>query len=89
VNLKLTTFVTDEILWAAGNIFRGIALLASYLINKSDAETLEEYLNAHVFTHSKGITMSPDPADVAGFETFMERYKKGLPIERAAVDFHK
>jgi len=67
----------------------GIALLASYLINKSDQETLEEYLNAHVFTHSKGITMSPDPADVAGFETFMERYKKGLPIERAAVDFHK
>lgn len=26
------------------------------------------------------------PADVAGFEVFTERYKKGLPIERAAVE---
>ena len=25
--------------------------------------------------------MDPDPADVAGFEVFTERYKKGLPIE--------
>lgn len=30
--------------------------------------------------------MEPDAADVAGFETFIERYKKGLAIERAAVD---
>jgi hypothetical protein len=30
--------------------------------------------------------MAPDPADVAGFTVFMERYKKGLVIERTAVD---
>ncbi len=30
--------------------------------------------------------MAPDASDVAGFETFIERYKKGLAIERAAVD---
>ena len=28
----------------------------------------------------------PDPADVAGYEKFMERYTEGLAIERAAVD---
>lgn len=67
----------------------GIALLASYMVNKSADETLEDYLNAHVFADSKSSRMEPDPADVAGFEVFMERYKKGLPIERAAVDFHK
>jgi len=33
--------------------------------------------------------MSPDSKDVKGFEEFMERYVKGLAIERAAVDFLK
>jgi hypothetical protein len=28
----------------------------------------------------------PDPVDVAGFNAFMEKFKKGLPIERAAVN---
>ena len=30
--------------------------------------------------------MSPDEADVAGFDKFIERYTNGLAIERAAVD---
>ena len=33
----------------------------------------------------KGETMNPDPADVAGFDKFIELYKAGLPIEAAAV----
>jgi len=64
----------------------GIALLASYMINKEENETLEDYLNAKVFAGNAGTKMDPDPADVAGFEVFTERYKKGLPIERAAVE---
>lgn len=64
----------------------GIALLASYMINKADDETLEEYLNREVFTNDEGITISPNSRDLEGFEQFMERYKKGLPIERAAID---
>lgn len=67
----------------------GIALLASYMINKSENETLEEYLGQKVFAGQTGVTMSPDPKDVAGFEQFMLRYKSGLAIERAAVDFLK
>ena len=31
-------------------------------------------------------TIAPDPQDVDGFTAFMERYKTGLVIERAAVD---
>ena len=31
-------------------------------------------------------TVDPDPADVAAFDAFIERYEAGLPIERAAVD---
>ncbi|MCI5649149.1 MAG: FGGY-family carbohydrate kinase [Fusicatenibacter sp.] len=64
----------------------GIALLASYMINKGEAETLDDYLAKKVFGGNKGSKMDPDPADVAGFETFIERYKDGLAIERAAVE---
>ncbi|TXC89871.1 FGGY-family carbohydrate kinase [Metabacillus litoralis] len=64
----------------------GIALLASYMNNKEENQTLEEYLNEKVFAGQEGKTMSPDPKDVEGFERFMERYKKGLAIERAAVE---
>lgn len=30
--------------------------------------------------------MDPVPEDVEGYEKFMENYRKGLAIERAAVD---
>jgi sugar (pentulose or hexulose) kinase len=64
----------------------GIALLASYMLNKAANEPLEAYLTNKVFAGQNGTTVAPDPADVAGFTAFMERYKKGLVIERAAVD---
>jgi sugar (pentulose or hexulose) kinase len=64
----------------------GIALLASYLLHQAANEPLEAYLTNQVFAAEKGTTIAPDPADVAGFAVFMERYKKGLVIERAAVD---
>ena len=28
----------------------------------------------------------PDPADVAGFDAFIQRYIAALPVERAAVE---
>lgn len=64
----------------------GIALLASYLVNKKDGETLENFLNEKVFAGDAGVEMTPDADDVAGFDAFIARYKAGLPIERAAVD---
>lgn len=64
----------------------GIALLASYLINKEEGEALEDYLDNKVFAGNEGSTLDPDPAGVEGFNVFMERYMKGLEIERAAVD---
>lgn len=63
----------------------GMALLAAYLLNKSDGESLEAYLNERVFAAETALTIAPDPADVAGFAAFMERYQRGLAIERAAV----
>ena len=64
----------------------GIALLAAYMANKEAGESLDDYLTNKVFADNAGVRMDPDPEDVAGFNTFTERYKKGLPIERAAVE---
>lgn len=64
----------------------GIALLASYMIQKADGEGLAEYLEEKVFAGQEAYVMDPDPADVEGFEKFMEVYTAGLAIERAAVD---
>ena len=64
----------------------GIALLASYMLNKAENQPLESYLDNKVFAGENGTTVAPDPGDVEGFASFMERYKKGLVIERAAVD---
>jgi len=64
----------------------GIALLASFMVNKAENETLEEYLSNKVFSGESSTKISPNSKDVAGFEIFMKRYKQGLSIERAAVD---
>lgn len=64
----------------------GIAVLASYLVNKEENETLEDFLDTKVFAGNQGSTLNPDPEGVEGFNMFMERYMKGLSIERAAVD---
>src|SRR5204862_7159646 len=64
----------------------GIALLASYMLHRANNESLEGYLSNKVFTGERGTTIAPDQVDVDGFRVFMERYKKGLVIERVAVD---
>ena len=64
----------------------GIALLASYMVNKDAGEALEDYLQTKVFGGDEGEKMDPDPEDVKGFDEFIKRYRAGFPIERAAVD---
>ena len=63
----------------------GMALLAAYMINKNDGETLDDYLNNKVFAGQTGSTLEPAAEDVKGFDEFIERYKAGLAVERAAV----
>ena len=64
----------------------GMALLAAYMLQKDEKETLEHYLAGKVFHSGKTETTEPDAADVKGFDDFMEDYMAGLSIERAAVD---
>lgn len=64
----------------------GIAVLAAYMQWKEAGEALSDYLEHKVFAGAKSTTIAPDPEDVAGFQIFIERYKNGLAIERAAVE---
>ena len=64
----------------------GIALLAAYMVNKKEGESLADYLSNKVFAGEKGSTLAPDPEDVKGFDEFTEYYKQTLPMERAAVE---
>ena len=63
----------------------GMAILANYLITKKEGETLESYLDNRVFAGQEGVTLAPDPENVAGFEEFGKRYVEGLPIVREAT----
>ena len=59
------------------------------MVHRAEGESLDDYLNHKVFAGQEGTKMEPDPADVKGFDEFLETYAAGLPIERAAVDHLK
>lgn len=62
----------------------GIALLADYIIHAE--QSLADYLDNVVFADTDVKTVEPDTADVAGFKVYLEKYKKGLAVERTAVE---
>lgn len=64
----------------------GIALLAAYMRQHREGESLAAYLEEQVFGKEEGVRMDPVASDVEGFEKFMEVYTAGLSIERAAVE---
>ena len=64
----------------------GIALLADYLVYRSSGESLEDYLENHVFQGMERMTVSPDREDEKGFDRFMERFVSCLPAQKAAVE---
>lgn len=62
----------------------GMAVLASYLSAAAEQD-LGSYLSERVFTDAQLAVAEPDPADVAGFAAYLERYSAGLAIEQAAT----
>ncbi len=62
----------------------GIALLTAYMAEKSDL-SLEEFLH-NVFANAEKATLSPNKADVAGFEKYLQNYKNCLAVEKAAIE---
>ena len=63
----------------------GLALLAAYRIWREEGESLEDYLDKKVFAAAKCSTLMASPEDVAGVTAFLERYKRALPVEKAAI----
>ena len=64
----------------------GMALLAAYMKNREDGETLESYLDHKVFANAKSSTIMATETDIAGFSVFLNRYQKALPMERKATE---
>ena len=64
----------------------GMAVLAAYLVHHQDGQTLADYLTTHVFAGADLDTITPDPADTAGFDAFITRYVAALPIQQAATE---
>lgn len=62
----------------------GIAVLAAYS-TEHRGRSLTEFLAGDVFAGAELVTISPQPADVAGFEEFMRRYVAALPVQLAAI----
>lgn len=67
----------------------GIALLAGYLVNNEEKLSLADYLDKKVFAGNTGVEIAPTAEDVAGFDKYIETYKTGLAIEKAAVENKK
>ena len=63
----------------------GMALLASYRLNKAGGESLEDFLSNRVFAGVSGSTVQPDPACAEGFNAYIQRYKALLEVEKTAV----
>lgn len=67
----------------------GAAVLAAYRLAGADADgavpALEHYLDESVFAGATTSVATPDPTDAAGFAAYLDRYRAGLAIERAAV----
>ena len=64
----------------------GMALLAAYMLWKDEGETLPDYLDGKVFADAKAVTLMADDKDAAGFNVFLTRYKKALPMEKKATE---
>ncbi len=63
----------------------GIALLADYLANNEKHLTLPDYLESEVFAGQTGTQIEATPEEVAGFNAYLENYKRGLAMEHTAV----
>ncbi len=63
----------------------GMAVLANFMVQKEEGETLSDYLTNKVFVGMKKETLDPNPEDVKGFDEYIVSYRKALEVERAAV----
>ncbi|MBR2028181.1 MAG: ATPase [Oscillospiraceae bacterium] len=74
--VQVTTAASEGGAW-------GMAILAEYMHN-SDMP-LADYLQKVVFADAESSVCVPNPAETAGFECYLENYKKAIETEKTAV----
>ena len=62
----------------------GMALLAAYMAQKADDETLAGFLT-QVFQTETLHTITPNAKDVSGFLTYLDKYTNALEVQRSAT----
>ncbi len=63
----------------------GIAVLAAFRVRRAEGQSLSDFLDTEVFAGAALQVVDPDPADVAGFAAYTERFVAALPVQQAAV----
>ena len=64
----------------------GMALLGAYMLWKDAGESLPDYLDHKVFAGAKASTLMAEEREVAGFDRFLQRYRKALLLEKCATE---
>jgi sugar (pentulose or hexulose) kinase len=64
----------------------GIAVLAAFHRNRKPGQDLSHYLDNQVFAGTVVESARPNRNDVAGFDSFVQRFVAALPVERSAAD---
>lgn len=63
----------------------GMAVLAAYMLEKGEEESLADYLAEKIFEGQSGTTIVPEAEDVEGFDRFVSFYKDCIPAEKAVA----
>ena len=62
----------------------GMAVLAAYLGSAAEQD-LGTFLTQEIFGAAAADVVDPDPDDVRGYATYLDRYRAGLAVERSAA----
>lgn len=65
----------------------GSSVLAGYMYQKMDGQSLSDYLNNIIFSSSSFSTVRPNPDVQVGVQQFLELYKNGLPLLRSCTSY--
>ena len=64
----------------------GMALLAAYQINKSEGESIDDYLKNKVFSNVESTTVMATPEEVRGYSEYLNAYEKALKLEKESAE---
>ena len=64
----------------------GIAVLAAFLSNRKNGQSLPDFLDETIFCGSEGSKRDPEENGMKGFDTFIKRYVDCLPVEGLATE---